>query len=75
MIQTNNQNIQAILTNVRGLSLQEQLDLLEQIAAIVHTRFQSAQHSILELDGLGAEIWRGVNSQRYVNEERTSWDG
>ncbi len=30
--------------------------------------------SILELRGLGKEIWRGVDAVRHVTEERRSWD-
>jgi plasmid stability protein len=30
--------------------------------------------SILELEGLGKELWSGVDAARYVEEERASWD-
>jgi len=30
-------------------------------------------HSISELRGLGKEIWAGVDPDRYVDEERSSW--
>jgi hypothetical protein len=32
------------------------------------------QRSLLELEGLGAEIWEGVDAQEYVNELRKEWD-
>ena len=32
-------------------------------------------HTILELRGLGREIWAGVDPDRYVDEERSSWQG
>jgi hypothetical protein len=32
------------------------------------------QRSLLELEGLGAEIWAGVDAQEYVNELRKEWD-
>ena len=31
-------------------------------------------HSLLELDGLGAEIWTDIDAQEYVNELRNEWD-
>jgi hypothetical protein len=31
--------------------------------------------SILELSGLGAEIWNGIDAQEYVRSERASWNG
>jgi hypothetical protein len=30
--------------------------------------------SLLELEGLGAEIWEGVDAQEYTNELRREWD-
>lgn len=35
---------------------------------------QPAKHSVLELEGLGAEIWEGVDAQKYVDELRREWD-
>jgi hypothetical protein len=32
------------------------------------------QRSLLELEGLGAEIWQGIDAQRYVDELRNEWD-
>ena len=31
-------------------------------------------HSILELCGLGKEIWEGIDPAEYIREERDSWD-
>ncbi|HEU0298100.1 MAG TPA: Arc family DNA-binding protein [Longimicrobium sp.] len=30
--------------------------------------------SILELEGLGKELWSGVDAGRHVEEERAAWD-
>ena len=32
------------------------------------------KRSIMELHGLGAEIWKGIDAQEYVNELRSEWD-
>ncbi len=32
------------------------------------------QRSLLELEGLGAEIWEGVDAQAYVDQLRSEWD-
>jgi hypothetical protein len=29
----------------------------------------------MELKGLGKEIWEGVDVEKYIDEERNSWDG
>jgi plasmid stability protein len=31
-------------------------------------------HSILELEGLGKELWKGIDAVEYVRAERDSWD-
>lgn len=30
--------------------------------------------SLLELEGVGAELWQGRDAQSYVNELRSEWD-
>ncbi len=35
----------------------------------------AGQSSILELHGLGAEIWNNIDAQEYVRSERSSWIG
>jgi Arc/MetJ-type ribon-helix-helix transcriptional regulator len=31
--------------------------------------------SIMQLQGLGKEIWQGIDAQEYVNQERAAWNG
>jgi plasmid stability protein len=47
---------------------QEVIFLLE-----VGTR-RRAPHSILELRGLGKELWEGIDPAAHVEAERSSWD-
>jgi hypothetical protein len=35
---------------------------------------QAAPLSILDLQGLGKEVWRGVDAARHVGRERRGWD-
>jgi hypothetical protein len=38
-------------------------------------RQPSAQrHSLLELRGLGREIWQGIDPKKYIDELRNDWD-
>lgn len=34
-----------------------------------------AQPSILELQGLGKEIWQSIDAQAYIDQERATWNG
>ena len=73
---TEKPRVAQVLESIRSLSPQEQLDLLEQIAVLLRTSLPvKPKHSILELEGLGAETWHGIRAQEYVNQERMSWDG
>jgi hypothetical protein len=32
------------------------------------------KHDIMELHGLGAETWKGIDAQDYVNQLREEWE-
>ena len=35
---------------------------------------KKGRRSILELEGLGKELWEGIDPAAYIREERDSWD-
>lgn len=37
-------------------------------------RRKKLKRSVMELEGLGADTWKGIDAQEYVNRERESWD-
>ena len=55
------------------LSTDEQLKLVNALCQYAGAK--GRQHSILELRGLGKEIWKGVDADEYVRKERDSWSG
>jgi hypothetical protein len=71
---------QEMRNNLQQLSLDEQLRLLEDLAEQIRQQLALKQvpskrkHSILELEGLGQEVWKGIDAQEYINQERDSWD-
>ncbi|MCL4266693.1 MAG: hypothetical protein KJ069_26110 [Anaerolineae bacterium] len=67
--------VDQVLQMSRKLVLPEQLRLLEALSRQVRYQVEEQKaHSIMELEGLEAEIWQGVDAQQYVNKERASWD-
>jgi phage terminase Nu1 subunit (DNA packaging protein) len=62
----------------KPLTRDEQLRLLakmaEELANGKEENKLSEKRSIMELHGLGAEIWEGVDAQEYVNQLRNEWD-
>ena len=61
---------------IKFLNTDEQLTLLEIISARLKKSIDKGRHkkSIMELEGLGANIWKGIDAQDYVHKERKSWD-
>ncbi len=54
----------------------EQLRLVELVIHKMAGKNESApssERNIMELHGLGAEIWEGIDAQEYVNALREEW--
>lgn len=72
-------NIETIYQqHIKPLSHDEQLKLLakmaEELSSGKERTAPAEKRSLLELEGLGAEIWEGVDAQEYVNELRNEWE-
>ncbi|MEA2638799.1 MAG: hypothetical protein QOF51_193 [Chloroflexota bacterium] len=62
---------------LRPLPPKDRLELLAAIArdlALDRELPGQGERSLLELEGLGSELWRGVDAQQYVHELRNEWD-
>lgn len=63
---------------IRSLPLQERLQLaqriLEDVAQAMDSASSGPPSSLLELEGLGAEIWSGEDAQAYVSRLRQEWN-
>lgn len=47
----------------------------QQVTQILSEALETKKElSILELEGLGKEIWEGIDAAEYVRRERDSWD-
>lgn len=64
-----------VLTLIQKLDAEDQLQLIEELAVILRGRVTKKKHSLLELKGLGREIWKGMDAQEYVDRERGAWGG
>ena len=47
----------------------------KEAGTVPTTATPETRTSILQLQGLGKEIWRGIDAQKYVDGERASWNG
>jgi hypothetical protein len=61
---------------IERLKPEEQLSLIEIISARLKRTLKGkeAKHHVTELEGLGAHLWKSIDVERYINEERKSWD-
>ncbi len=67
-----------VLNHASQLPTDELLLLLQELAALIRQQItikEEPLHSFLELEGLGKEVWEGIDAQEYVNQERDSWNG
>jgi hypothetical protein len=64
------------VSGIERLKPEEQLSLIEIISARLKKTLKQnkTKHRVTELEGLGADIWKTVDAQRYVSKERKSWD-
>jgi hypothetical protein len=62
---------------VRGiqfLNVEEQLALLELISTGLKKKIgRKKKSSFMQLEGLGADVWNGIDAHDYVQKERESW--
>ncbi len=60
---------------IKPLPNNEKLRLIAKVSgAMAETEVERPQRSIMELHGLGKEIWEGIDAQEYVNEMRDEWE-
>ena len=69
-------SLKEIIQEARALPPDEIKQLMRALIDMMPDAANEApkQHSILELRGLGKEIWAGIDAQEYVNQIRSEWD-
>jgi hypothetical protein len=66
-----------IVREVRALPVTERKRLIGLIVDTLTEPEPSSvkkKRSILEFEGMGAEIWQGIDAQEYVDKLRSEWD-
>jgi len=60
---------------LKALAEAERRSLAQQVIVLLEAAVASEpQQSILDLEGLGASYWKGVDAAEHVDRERRSWD-
>jgi hypothetical protein len=63
-----------VLSKVRQLTADEQRLLVDEVKNLLGSN-GDGRRSVLELQGLGKDVWSGMDAQEYVRQERASWTG
>ncbi len=60
---------------VKPLPNNEKLRLIAKVSSdMAENENEKPKRSLLELEGLGKEIWEGIDAQEYVDELRNEWE-
>ena len=65
---------------VSGIAVQDVTSLIGEeytlggLTSVVLGQPWMPRHSILELRGLGKEVWQGIDPKKYIEELRNEWD-
>lgn len=73
----NSKQIERIVNDIKILDYYGKLEILEKLVRLLkgteHKKLKK-EHSLLELEGLGKEIWENVDVNEYIDQERNSWN-
>ena len=65
-------NVETLIEAVRHLPHADRLRLVE---VLLHDNATpQSTHHLKELRGLGKDIWKSVDAQKYVDAERDAWE-
>ncbi|GAB4516733.1 MAG: hypothetical protein OHK0046_22560 [Anaerolineae bacterium] len=69
-------SLQELIQEASKLSLEDRQTLIEVLSAMpsISAQDKNNQRSLLELRGLGKEIWQGIDAQAYIDAQRDEWD-
>ncbi len=58
------------------LTPDEQIQLMEDLLALYRRQIIAKPlHDIMEFQGIAKDLWKDVDVQKYLDEERNSWGG
>ncbi len=66
--------LETIIQEVRALPVEQRKQLVMIILESFAEEHSAKLHSLLELEGLGADLWQGIDAQTYVDDARGKWN-
>lgn len=72
---TERKSLSELLKLACKLPINEQLELIAELSARLAGRKNArTRKTWMEMAGLGADIWKGIDVQEYIKQERASWE-
>lgn len=60
---------------LKARARRDRRSVAQEVTHLLSVALEAAPaHSILELQGLGKELWDGIDAAAHVESERASWD-
>lgn len=66
--------LREIVQEARALSVEERKQLIKLLVDSLTEEQPKKKRNLMELAGLGTEIWEGIDAQEYINQLRSEWD-
>ena len=65
----------AVYRKLQARARRERRSVAQEVTHLLSNALESSKPlSILDLQGLGKELWEGIDPAEHVRRERTSWD-
>ena len=65
--------IDELIHQIEDLDYDSKLNLLERLVSLLKQNKEVSKTRLTELNGLGSEIWKGVDIETYLSSER-QWE-
>jgi plasmid stability protein len=64
----------ALYRKLQKRAREQHRSVAQEVTHLLTEVLEPRQLSIMGLEGLGKELWRGIDAAKYVAAERDSWD-
>jgi len=67
-------DIEVIYGHASKLTDKDKISLISKLENDIKKTQRTKKHKLVELEGLGKEIWEKIDTQKYLNDLRREWD-
>jgi hypothetical protein len=67
-------SLEAAIQIINTLTPEEQIRLLDDLKVMIHNNKKDEPlHGVMEFDGFAKDLWKDVDVEEYIRQERASW--